>query len=112
MQKWGINYWDTYAPVVNWISFRTLLSVTKIYKLRLLSIDFVLAFPQADLYFNVYMKLPIGIDAHNVGKIKYFLYPNKSIYGLKHASAKWFETFKAGLNSRYFEQWHVDPCVF
>ena len=20
MQKWGVNYWETYAPVVNWIS--------------------------------------------------------------------------------------------
>ena len=20
MNKWGINYWDNYAPVVNWIS--------------------------------------------------------------------------------------------
>ena len=29
MQKWGINYWDTYAPVVNWISVRTLLSIKK-----------------------------------------------------------------------------------
>ena len=33
MQKWGINYWDTYAPVVNWISVQTLLEITKIYKL-------------------------------------------------------------------------------
>ena len=22
MQHWGINYWETYAPVVNWISVR------------------------------------------------------------------------------------------
>ena len=20
MQQWGVNYWETYAPVVNWIS--------------------------------------------------------------------------------------------
>ena len=34
MQKWGINYWDTYAPVVKWISVQTLLEITKIHQLR------------------------------------------------------------------------------
>ena len=22
MQQWGVNYWEAYAPVVNWISVR------------------------------------------------------------------------------------------
>ena len=34
MQKWGINYWDNYAPVVNRISVRTLLAKTNIHTLR------------------------------------------------------------------------------
>ena len=25
MQQWGVNYWETYAPVVNWISVRFLM---------------------------------------------------------------------------------------
>jgi len=25
MQRWGIDYWETYAPVVNWISVRLLM---------------------------------------------------------------------------------------
>ena len=65
IQKWDINYWDNYDPVVNWISVLTLLAITKIHKLRSRSIDFVLAFPQAYLDFNVYMEFPIGIDAPN-----------------------------------------------
>ena len=34
MQQWGVNYWKTYAPVVNWISVRFLLVLTKIAGLK------------------------------------------------------------------------------
>jgi hypothetical protein len=30
MQTWGQNYWETYAPVVNWSSVRILLAIAKI----------------------------------------------------------------------------------
>ena len=33
MQTWGQNYWETYAPVVNWASVRILLAVAKIHGL-------------------------------------------------------------------------------
>ena len=57
MQQWGIHYWETYAPVVNWINVRVLLAIAIIYELPNISIDFVLAFPQADLDVDVYMEL-------------------------------------------------------
>jgi hypothetical protein len=47
-QTWGQDYWDTYVPVVTWASIHLLLIVAKIHGLQLKSIDFVLAFPQAD----------------------------------------------------------------
>ncbi len=55
MQTWGQNYWETYAPVVNWASVRLILAIAKIHGLSSKSIDFVLAFPQADLEIPVYM---------------------------------------------------------
>ena len=62
MQRLGVKYWETYAPVVNWISVRTLLAVAKIHGLSSQSIDFVLAFTQADLNgVNAFMQLPIGM---------------------------------------------------
>jgi hypothetical protein len=60
-QTWGQDYWDTYAPVVMWESVQMLLIVAKIHKLKSKSIDFVLAFPQADLDVPVYMELPAGV---------------------------------------------------
>ena len=32
MPKWGVGYWGTYAPVVNWIIVRSLLSITRIHE--------------------------------------------------------------------------------
>ena len=61
MQRLGVKYWETYVPVVNWISVRTLLAVAKIHGLSSQSIDFVIAFNQAYLNrVNVFMQLPIG----------------------------------------------------
>ena len=60
MQQWGDNYWETYSPVVNMLSVRLLLSIAKIYKLESKAIDFVLAFPQADLDVDIWMYLPAG----------------------------------------------------
>ena len=55
MQTHGVNYWDTYAPTINWISIRFLLVVAQILDLNTQAIDFVLVFPQADLEVQVYI---------------------------------------------------------
>jgi hypothetical protein len=66
MQTWGQNHWETYAPVVYWESVHLLLAIAKILGLPSKSIDFVLAFLQADLEVPVFMELPIDFGAvHN-----------------------------------------------
>ena len=60
MQRWDVDYWETYASVVNWISVQFLLAIAVIHGLKTKAIDFVLAFPQADLDRDVYMELPYG----------------------------------------------------
>ena len=49
MQQWGDSYWDTYSPIVNMLSVRLILAIAKLHYLNSKAIDFVLAFPQADL---------------------------------------------------------------
>jgi len=110
-QQWGVNYWETYAPVVNWISVRALLAIASIHKLPSRSIDFVLAFPQADLDVDVFMELPIGMDVDG-NRSDWVLKLNKSLYGLKQASSNWFQKLKEGLEDRDYVQSQVDPCVF
>ena len=57
--QWGVDYWETYSPVVNWISVRALLTIAQIHRLPTRSVDFVLAFPQADIKEDVFMELPV-----------------------------------------------------
>ena len=60
----GINYWETYALVVQWMSVRIMLTLAAIENLNTKSIDFVLAYPQAKLDVDIYMELP---QRFNVG---------------------------------------------
>ena len=60
MQEWGENYWETYSPVINILTVRLLIALCNIHKPVSKSIDFVLAFPQADLEVYIWMELPIG----------------------------------------------------
>jgi hypothetical protein len=67
MQQWGVDYWETYAPVlVNWISVRFLLIICQISGLESQALDFVLAFPQADIDTPVFMEIPIGISVDGI----------------------------------------------
>ena len=81
MQTYGENYWDTYAPVVNWISNRMLMTSSILFNLHTRSIDFTLAFPQADPDVTIYMELPFGFQGPSDGD--YVLLLIKNIYGLK-----------------------------
>jgi hypothetical protein len=68
--------------------------VAKIHGLQLKIIDFVLAFPQADLDVPVYIESPAGVDPVDVSDIdrrRYVLKLNKSLYGLKQAEFYWFK---------------------
>ena len=112
-QQWGVNYWETYAPVVNWISVRFLLIISELAGLETQSIDFVLAFPQAKLDVPVFMEIPPGVDVGpEVNKQTYVIELKSSLYGLKQASANWYDYLKTGLEQRGFKESKTDSCVF
>ena len=113
MQQWGVNYWETYAPVVNWISVRFLLILSEIAGLESQAIDFVLAFPQADLDVPIYMEIPMKMQIPGVPENSrtHVLRLKKSLYGLKQASANWYEMLAQALRDRGFKE-ASDPCVF
>ena len=77
------------------------------------SIDFVLAFPQADLDVPVYMELPAGMQIPGAAYPKqHVLLLKKSLYGLKQASANWYDKLKNSLQLRGFHESVANPCVF
>jgi hypothetical protein len=113
MQQWGTNHWETYSPVVNMVTVCLILLLALMYKFELKAIDFVLAFPQAELDVDIWIYLPIGfqVDTENDSKC-YILKLNKSLYGSKQASLNWFEKLKQGLIDHLFHPSAIDPCLY
>ena len=111
MQEKGINYWETYAIVVQWTSVRMMLTLAAIENLQTKPIDFVLAYPQADLDMDIYMELPQGF---NVGPEsgRHILKLQKNLYSLKQAGHNWFEKLSSVLGNLSINPSKVDPCVF
>ena len=73
-------------------------------------VDFVLAFPQADLDTDIYMKIPQEIQ--QVDSEQCILKLNKNLYGLKQGSFNWFQKLKNALIDRKFKPSAVDPCIY
>ena len=84
-----MNYWETYAPIVNWALVRLLLALSHIHGLESHSIDFVLAFPQAILKIEVYMEVPFSFD-HMIDREKHVLKLLRSVYGLKQSNYNFY----------------------
>ena len=110
MQVYGDSYWDTYSPVVSWSTVRLVLILALVLGWEMKSIDFVLAYPQAEVKANIYMRLPKGTKVGRGGH--YMLKLKRNLYGLKDAGLTWHEHIKKGLIDRGWQQSQVDPCLF
>lgn len=81
-QKEGIDYTETYSPVISWTTVRVLLIFSVLLELKTKAVDYVQAFPRAELSEedSVYMQIPDGYKPslpNSVLKLK------KNLYGLK-----------------------------
>jgi len=110
MQCGGVDYWETYIRVVNWISMRLLLILTVLHKLETKSINFVLAIPQAESKRDVFMEIPYGFRFGRKGQ--YILKLKKNLYGLADASLNWFNKLTLGLEFGNRPMWFIrDDCI-
>lgn len=57
-----VDYWSTYFPVVFWQTNRLVLTLAIVNYCHIISIDFVLAYPQADIKTDIYV-IPPSIPA-------------------------------------------------
>jgi len=110
-QEHGVNYWETYAPVVGWSTIRLFLNLMILNQWVSRQVDFVLAFPQADIECDIYMEIPAGGHLGASRKTK-CLKLIKNLYGQKQAGRVWNQYMHDGLVARGFEQSEVDMCVY
>ena len=111
-QVYGVHYNETYSPVVQWSSVRLALIMSLLQGWATRQIDFVLAFPQADISHDTFIKLPKGIKTIYGDGDTHVLKVKKNLYGGKNAGKVWYEHLKGALENIGFTQSQADGCVF
>ncbi|OMO60028.1 Reverse transcriptase, RNA-dependent DNA polymerase [Corchorus capsularis] len=109
-QQEGIDYEETFSPVVRFGSIRLILAIVAHLDLELHQMDVKTAFLNGDLNEEIYMEQLLGFitqgEERKVCKLK------RSIYGLKQASRQWYLKFHQALVSLEFTTVDEDHCVY
>jgi hypothetical protein len=112
-QEKFVNFWQTYSPVVGWITIRFFLILALINGWHTRQYDFVLAYPHADVEVPLYMDIPRGFKVPGKGRNKdYCLRVKKNLYGQKQAGRIWNLFVDKGLKAAGFEPSDIDPCLY
>ena len=109
-QKYGIDYDETFSPVVRFDSIRALLAFAVQKKMLIHQMDVVAAFLHGDLEEDIYMEQPEGYVIP--GKEDMVCKLKKSLYGLKQSPRCWNQAFTESLKSLNFTQSQAEPCIF
>lgn len=107
-QRQGIDYDETFSPVVRHSTMRLLFCIANEFDMDIEHVDVTTAFLHGDLSEIVYMEQPIGYVC-NKNQVCLL---NKSIYGLKQASRVWNCKVNNLLCKNGYVQTKCEPCVY
>jgi hypothetical protein len=109
-QLYGIDYEDTFSPVVKAAMIRMILSVVVSNGWSLRQLDVQNAFLDGILEEEVYMRQPPGYESeespHFVCKL------DRAIYGLKQAPRAWYSRLRSKLQKLCFVPSKGDTSLF
>jgi hypothetical protein len=106
-QQYGVDYNETFAPMVRMASVRFQLAIAAQKKLVVHSVDVVSAYLAGDLDEDLYMVPPEGYDGED--KLCKLL---KSIYGLKQSARVWNHKLRNHLVANGYKQLHSDYGLY
>ncbi len=107
VQRYNVDYWETYAPTVAATTLRTFLTVCQMKKMKVSQMDVTTAFLYGDIDGDIYLRPPAAYCAPGlVWKL------NKSIYGLKQSSRCWSMKLNGILEKQGFFPTKSDRCLF
>lgn len=107
-QKYGVDYTETFSPVVRYTSIRVLMAIAVENDMKIHQMDVITAFLQGDLDEVIYMDQP---ELYNDGSGRVCKL-NKAIYGLKQAGRQWNKKLDDALLKFGLRKSSLDPCIY
>ncbi|KAL0376758.1 UNVERIFIED_CONTAM: Copia protein [Sesamum calycinum] len=115
-QKPGIDYTETYSPVVDATTLRFLISLSVIEQLKMQLMDVVTAYLYGSLDTDIYMRIPEGLKMPEALKSKprhmYSIKLKRSLYGLTQLGRMWYNRLSGYLIKKGFCHNQISPCLF
>jgi hypothetical protein len=109
-QRPGVDYDETYSPVVRYASLRCLFALAAYYDWEVHHLDVKSAYLNGKLEETIYMRQPEGFckadQEHLVCKLQ------KGLYGLKQAGRTWNQTIDPALKQLGLTPLDKDDCVY
>lgn len=109
-QREGLDYDETFSPVIRYSSLRLLLALSLKLDLEVTHLDVKTAFLNGNLQETVFMCQPEGfITKGNENKVCLL---TKAIYGLKQSSRAWYQKVNEVLVKLGFKKSNYESCIF
>lgn len=107
-QREGIDFNQTFSPVVRYDTLRIIISLAAAYNLELKQIDVASAFLYGNLDEEIFAKQP---DGYQDGSTQ-VCHLKKSLYGLRQSPRCWHKKLHTVLNSFGLQQSKADNCLY
>ena len=115
-QRPGIDYEETYSPVMDAITFRFLMSLAANQNLEMRLMDVVTAYLYGSLDTDIYMRIPEGFkmpeSLSSKPKELCAIKLQRSLYGLKQSGRMWYNRLSEHLTKEGYVNNPICPCVF
>jgi hypothetical protein len=110
--EFAVNFFETYSPVVTWAAVRLMTTLAWLNNWHTRKCDFVLAYPQPPIEFDLYMEFPKGIQLSSGNNKAHVLRLIKNLYGQNQAGRVRNQHLKKGLKKAGFVASKVDELFF
>ena len=109
-QEYGVDYQETFAPVVKASTLRSILAYGVKEQMEIHQMDVQTAYLNGELKEEIYMEQPPGYIKE--GEEKLVCHLKRSLYGLKQAGRCWNQKLVGFLKEKEFTQLKADTSVF
>jgi hypothetical protein len=109
----GVDYTETFSPVVRYDTLRVLIALATIHNWEMDHVDAVVAFLQGDIEEEIFMELPEGLEVSKErGVDRLVCRLQKAMYGLKQSGRNWYNKLDENLRKLNLTCANFDNCVY